>query len=314
MNALEISGLNKSFGRTEALRDVTFNVEEGSVCGLIGPNGAGKTTLLRIINNILLPDRGEVAIFSEPLSFQSSRTIGYMPEERGLYDKMTVEDQILFFGRLKGGESRQLRETMQEYMEIFNLKGEERRRIKELSKGNQQKVQIIATLVHEPRLVILDEPFSGFDPINGQLLTQLVDRLHDKGTTVILSSHNMASIEQMCSDIVLINHGQIVLSGKLADIKEEYKDGSYIVGTRTPLGESLAKSSPAIASIEPRTLPRNIRGEGYLIHKTPEASNNRLLSDLSFQSEIILFEENLPTLSDIFISATKASTTSKSQA
>ncbi len=313
MNALEISLLNKTFGKTEALRDVTFNVEAGSICGLIGPNGAGKTTLLRIINNILLPDRGDVKIFTEPLSFESSRTIGYMPEERGLYDKMSVEDQIMFFGRLKGGDVRQLRETMKEYMEIFNLTGEERRKIKELSKGNQQKVQIIATLVHDPKLVILDEPFSGFDPINGQLLTQLVDRLHEKGTTVILSSHNMASIEQMCSDIVLINHGHIVLSGKLADIKEDFKDGSYIVGTRTPIVENIALSSPAISSIKPRALPRNIRGEGYLVHKAQEASNNRLLADLSYQSEIILFEENLPSLSDIFISATKESTTSKAQ-
>ena len=204
-NILEIKNLRKNFGSKQALDDVSFNVERGSIVGLLGPNGAGKTTLLRIINGIMVSDSGEALINGSPASLETSRHIGYMPEERGLYDKMRVEDQIMYFGRLKGGEKGRLRDVMAEYLELFNLTADRRRRVKELSKGNQQKVQIISTLVHEPELVILDEPFSGFDPINGQLLQTLIERLHDRGVTIMLSSHNMPAIEEMCSDIALIN-------------------------------------------------------------------------------------------------------------
>lgn len=163
MEILQIDGLVKHYASTKALDNVSLSVAKGEICGLLGPNGAGKTTILRIINNLLVSDAGSVLVNGIPASLEASRNIGYMPEERGLYDKMRVEDQILYFGQLKGGDKARLRNVMGEYMEIFNLTGQGKRKIKELSKGNQQKVQIIATLVHEPELVILDEPFSGFD-------------------------------------------------------------------------------------------------------------------------------------------------------
>lgn len=304
MAILEVKNLNKSFVSTKALTDVNLEVEEGAICGILGPNGAGKTTLLRIINHILTADSGSVTINGIPASLEASRHIGYMPEERGLYDKMRVEDQIMYFGQLKGGEPRRLRETMNEYLELFKLTGDRRRRVKELSKGNQQKVQIIATLVHEPELVILDEPFSGFDPINGQLLQELVDRLHEKGHTIMLSSHNMPAVEEMCGSIALINHGHLLLHGDLEEIKEEHKTNSLLLTTRMPLHLSLLGDSELTESVEEIPTKDWRKGHAYRIRKRPGASNNDLLQAVSMQGEIIHFEEELPTLTDIFIEYT----------
>ena len=174
---LKIENVTKRFSEVVALDNVSLEVEQGSILGLLGPNGAGKTTLLRIINGLLTIDSGSVRILGKDVSLATSGHIGYMPEERGLYDNMSIENQIMFFGLLKGGNEARMKEVMAEYLELFNLSGNEKRKVKELSKGNQQKVQIISTLVHEPELVILDEPFSGFDPINGMLLQELIDRL-----------------------------------------------------------------------------------------------------------------------------------------
>jgi len=304
MAILEVKDLNKSFVSTKALTDVNLEVEEGAICGILGPNGAGKTTLLRIINHILTADTGSVTINGIPASLEASRHIGYMPEERGLYDKMRVEDQIMYFGQLKGGEPRRLRETMNEYLELFKLTGDRRRRVKELSKGNQQKVQIIATLVHEPELVILDEPFSGFDPINGQLLQELVDRLHEKGHTIMLSSHNMPAVEEMCSSIALINHGHLLLHGNLEEIKENHKTNSLLLTTRMPLHLNLLGDSGLTESVEEIPTKDWRKGYAYRIRKRRDASNNNLLQAVSMQGEIIHFEEELPTLTDIFIEYT----------
>ncbi|MBQ5724414.1 MAG: ATP-binding cassette domain-containing protein, partial [Muribaculaceae bacterium] len=250
MNILEIKSLNKQYGQLKALDNVDLDVTRGSVFGLLGPNGAGKTTLLRIINSILVKDSGSVKINGEDVSLATSHYLGYMPEERGLYGKMQVEEQIMYFGLLKGGEKSMLRQNMKEYMELFELSSDGKRKVEELSKGNQQKVQIISTLVHDPELVILDEPFSGFDPINGALLTQLINRLHNRNVTVMLSSHNMPAIEEMCSDIALINRGQMLLSGRIEDIKEANKTGKLELTTRSPLSVGLAMDSEVIESIE----------------------------------------------------------------
>lgn len=302
MNILEISGLTKHYADKTALDNVSFNVEAGSICGLLGPNGAGKTTLLRIINSILVSDAGTVTINGEPASRHANRLIGYMPEERGLYDKMRVEDQIMYFGLLKGGEHPRLRVVMEEYMDLFNLIPDRRRRVKELSKGNQQKVQIIATLVHEPQLVILDEPFSGFDPINGALLQQLIRRLHDRGTTIMLSSHNMPAIEEICSDIALINHGKLLLNDHIADIKEAHQTHNLLLTTRKELSLQLLLDSGLIAEATP-TETRNWRkGCAYRLRKRENAKNADILDAVAIQGEILHFEEELPTLNDIFIS------------
>lgn len=301
---LSIKNLRKDFGSTVALDDVTMDVKRGSITGLLGPNGAGKTTLLRIINSIMTADSGSVEINGIPVSHDTSKYFGYMPEERGLYDKMRVEDQIMFLGRLKGGEPRKLRETMEEYLDLFQLSAEKRRRIKELSKGNQQKVQIVATIVHEPEMVILDEPFSGFDPINGALLQQLIARLHEKGTTVMLSSHNMPAIEEMCSDIALINKGHLLINDTIENIKDEHKDSSLILTVSSPLDTVPFTANGLVESIEPVPTHNWRKGYAYRIMKKEGKSNFDILDQASYQSDILHFEEALPTLTDIFIKYT----------
>lgn len=304
MNILEIDGLVKNYASTRALDNVSFNVAKGEICGLLGPNGAGKTTLLRIINSLLVSDAGSVLINGIPASLKAGRQIGYMPEERGLYDKMSVENQIMYFGRLKGGDPARLRLVMNEYMDIFNLQGQGKRKVKELSKGNQQKVQIIATLVHEPELVILDEPFSGFDPINGALLQDLISRLQEKGSTIMLSSHNMPAIEEMCSTIALINHGQLLVKGEISDIKEYHQTHELLFTTRSPISLPLLMDSNLIASAEPTETVHGRKGFAYLIKKREGVRNSDVLQAISLQGEILQFEERLPTLNDIFLTYT----------
>ena len=300
-NILEIEHLRKDFGAVTALDDVSFTVERGSICGILGPNGAGKTTLLRIINSLLVSDAGNVRVNGEPVSLKTSRFLGYMPEERGLYDKMRVEDQILYFGQLKGGDPKRIREVMEEYLTLFNLADQKRRRIKELSKGNQQKVQIIATLSHEPDLVILDEPFSGFDPINGAILQQLIARLHDRGTTIMLSSHNMPAIEEMCSDIALINHGHLLVKDSIENIKEAHKDNTLELTTTRPLDLDMVVRGGKVTDITPTPSRDWRKGYAYRLHRAPGARNLDVLDTVALQSEILQFEEALPSLKDIFI-------------
>lgn len=304
-NILEIRNLRKFFGDKRALNDVSFDVKRGSITALLGPNGAGKTTLLRIINGIMVSDGGEALINGTPASLETTSLIGYMPEERGLYDKMRVEDQIMYFGQLKGGDKKRLRVVMDEYLDLFNLTADRRRRVKELSKGNQQKVQIISTLVHEPELVILDEPFSGFDPINGQLLEELIDRLHKRGATIMLSSHNMPAIEEICSDIALINRGNLLVNDSIMNVKENNKDNSLLLTTASPIDINILKDSGVITDIR-TTKPQNWRkGEAYRIIKAEGKSNMDLLDEVALQSDILHFEEALPSLTDIFLKYTK---------
>lgn len=304
MNILEIENLTKCFGSVRALDNVSFGIREGSICGILGPNGAGKTTLLRIINGILTIDGGNVKILGEEASIEASRNIGYMPEERGLYDTMKVKDQIMYFGQLKGGDPKRLRIVMNEYLELFNLKGQENRRLKELSKGNQQKVQIICTLVHEPRLVILDEPFSGFDPLNGQILQQILGRLQEKGTTIILSSHNMPAIEEMCSDIVLVDHGHILVADSMTNVKEMHKDNTILLTTASELSTPLLLASGAVSEIAKVENLNWRRGFAYRLRRDPGHTNNDVLDAVAMQSQILHFEEALPSLKDIFIAYT----------
>ena len=304
MEILQIDGLVKHYASTKALDNVSLSVAKGEICGLLGPNGAGKTTILRIINNLLVSDAGSVLVNGIPASLEASRNIGYMPEERGLYDKMRVEDQILYFGQLKGGDKARLRNVMGEYMEIFNLTGQGKRKIKELSKGNQQKVQIIATLVHEPELVILDEPFSGFDPINGALLRDLIARLNEKGSTIILSSHNMPAIEEMCSSIALINHGKLLVKGDISDIKEQHRTSELLLTTRNQLSIPLLMDSSLLENVETIPPVKGRKGYAYSRIKKPGIRNTDILNAISIQGEILHFEEKLPSLNDIFLNYT----------
>lgn len=304
---LEIEDLRKDFTSTRALDGVSFSVRRGSICGLLGPNGAGKTTLLRIVNSILKADSGSVRINGQEVSLDVTRFFGYMPEERGLYEKMRIEDQILFFGKLKGGDEKRLREVMDDYLTLFQLKDDKRRRIKELSKGNQQKVQIIATIVHEPELVILDEPFSGFDPINGAILQELIERLHNKGTTVMLSSHNMNAIEEICDDIALINKGRLLVNDSILNIKDSNKDNSLLLTTSSRLEMASFLDRGIVKDIREETGGKR-KGFTYRIIKQDGKSNFEVLDLASYQGDILHFEEALPSLNDIFIKYTSSVT------
>lgn len=304
-NILQVSGLTKAYGDHKALDDFSLNVEKGSIFGLLGPNGAGKTTLLRIINTILIPDSGRVLIDGKEAKLGvTTRNIGYMPEERGLYPKMRVDEQIMYFGLLKGVNKQSLRKNMDEYLDIFNIpKSDRHRRVEELSKGNQQKVQILSTVVHRPQLIILDEPFSGFDPINGRLLTQLIARLQEQESTIILSSHNMPAIEEMATHIALINKGKLLVEGEVDDIKESNRTGHLEVVTSAPLNIELALDSTTIDAIEPVTSKRK-NTFAYRIKPVVGTPNNDVISAIALQGNILQFTELLPSLAELFIKYT----------
>ncbi len=304
MYILETKELTKHFGSHCALDHVSLRMQPGAVYGLLGPNGAGKTTLLRIINNILVKDSGEVLFKGTPIDYEMRRYLGYMPEERGLYPKMTVEEQILFFAQLHGAERKQLIPVMKEYLDLFSIPDSDRKRqVKELSKGNQQKVQIICTLAHEPELVMLDEPFSGFDPINGALLSQLIERLKERGTTIVLSSHNMAAVEEICTDIALINHGQLMLNGRISDIKKQYRDNIFEITTVTPVDYTQLQENVPL-EILAHTVVDDGDAYRYQLRPLQPGMNNELIRYTCDHSTMLEFREVLPSLSDLFIRVT----------
>lgn len=219
---LQINNITKTFGTYCALNQVSLHVRRGSVFGLLGPNGAGKTTLIRIVNQIIRPDSGQVLFDGRPMTEQDVMRVGYLPEERGLYKKMKVGEQAIYLARLKGLDKRTAEQRLHQWFDRLEIDSWWNRRVEELSKGMQQKVQFVVTVLHEPQLLIFDEPFSGFDPVNADVLKREMLRLRDQGATVIFSTHNMPSAELLCDDIALINHSQVVLSGSLADIKAQH--------------------------------------------------------------------------------------------
>ena len=216
---LTIDNISKSFGSYRALDSVSLHVRRGSVFGLLGPNGAGKTTLIRIVNHIIRPDSGTLIFDGHPMTDEDVVQIGYLPEERGLYKKMRVGEQAVYLARLKGLDKATAEQRLHQWFDRLEITDWWNRRVEELSKGMQQKVQFVVTVLHQPQLLIFDEPFSGFDPVNADLLKREILRLKEQGATVIFSTHNMPSAEELCDDIALIDHAQVVLSGSLADIK-----------------------------------------------------------------------------------------------
>ena len=219
---LIIDNISKSFGNYRALDGVSLHVRRGSVFGLLGPNGAGKTTLIRIINHIIRPDGGKLFFDGHPMTDADVMQIGYLPEERGLYKKMRVGEQAIYLARLKGLDKSTAEQRLRQWFDRLEIADWWNRRVEELSKGMQQKVQFVVTVLHNPQLLIFDEPFSGFDPVNADLLKREILRLKEQGATVIFSTHNMPSAEELCDDIALIDHAQVVLSGSLADIKASH--------------------------------------------------------------------------------------------
>ncbi|GAA4453832.1 ABC transporter ATP-binding protein [Nibrella saemangeumensis] len=297
MNILETRHIVKQYAQHRALDDVSLMVPKGSIFGLLGPNGAGKTSLIRIINQITGPDEGEVIFDGQPLHPDHIRRIGYLPEERGLYKKMKVGEQLLYLAQLKGLSEKQAMEKLKIWFTKFDIKTWWTKQVEDLSKGMQQKIQFVATVLHEPDLVILDEPFSGFDPINANLIKDEILELREKGSTIIFSTHRMESVEELCDYIALINRSHKVLDGPKKAIKEQFKTHTYHVEYQG----SLADLPPAFAVIDTRQLEDNfVRAD---IRIPPDAAVNDLVRLLIDRVTVRAFGENIPSMNDIFIKA-----------
>ncbi len=294
MNRVQVSHIAKSFGNTQAVRDVSFEVEKGEIFGLLGPNGAGKTTTLRVMLDIFKPDSGTVSVLGGAMNEEKKDLIGYMPEERGLYQDITLERCLVYLATLKGLSAGEARQRLQDYLERFDLLEHKNKKVKELSKGMQQKAQIIAAILHQPQLIIIDEPFASLDPINTQLVKDLMRELHDQGVTIIMSTHQMHHVEELSDRILLIDEGENVLYGNLDAIRREYAGHAVMVRTRDGI-----PALPDVQSmVQHNSATKLILAEG----STPQD----VLSDLvAHNIAIEKFEIALPTLDEIFIQVVK---------
>ena len=297
MNILEVKNVYKQYANHLALNDVSISVPRGSIFGLLGPNGAGKTTLIRIINTITAPDKGEVLLNNTPLTLKHTANIGYLPEERGLYKKMKVGEQALYLCQLKGLSKTEALKRLKYWFEKFEIESWWDKKVEELSKGMAQKVQFITTVLHEPELLIFDEPFSGFDPINAELLKKEIIELKNKGATVIFSTHNMDSVERLCENIALINKSQVVLSGNINQIRKQFSSHKYII--------TLKDYNPLLHNDFHCANLLNLKQENNITYAEftlkDNSTSNDLLSELIQKSTILKFEEQLPSMNDIFL-------------
>lgn len=293
---LEARQVTKRYANHTALEEVSIQVPKGQVFGLLGPNGAGKTTLIRIINRITAPDAGEVWFNGHLSQPQDIYSIGYLPEERGLYKKMKVGEQAVYLAQLKGLSRQEAKKRLTDWFERFDIMPWWNKKLEELSKGMQQKVQFVITVLHRPPLLIFDEPFSGFDPVNAELLKREILKLKEEGHTIIFSTHNMASVEEICDHIALINHSQVVLQGAVQDIRSQYKSNQYELTVRlgNPLPESDAFEVVDCQVVDAQTV-------SYKLRKLTSISNSEMLSLIGAQTEIIQFSECIPSMNDIFI-------------
>jgi ABC-2 type transport system ATP-binding protein len=304
MELFKARNVNKEFADTKALSDVSIEVEEQSIFGLLGPNGAGKTTLIRIINQITAPDSGEIFLEGRPMTRADISHIGYLPEERGLYKKMKIGEQAIYLAQLKGMSRRDAIKNLKGWFEKFDIMSWWGKNIEELSKGMQQKVQFITTVVHKPKLLIFDEPFSGFDPINANLLKQEILQLRNDGATIIFSTHNMGSVEELCDHIALINKSVKIEDGKTNEIREKYKSNIFEVkykGDFNRVTQALSTQTKLIAHKE------NERENLITLEQVNGNSNNDLLQILLPVAEILSFEEKIPSMNDVFIKAVEKS-------
>lgn len=292
---IEIQHVSKHYRAHTALDDVSLTIERGRVFGLLGPNGAGKTTLIRMINNIIKPDSGTILFDGKPLSASDVVRIGYLPEERGLYRKMKVGEQAIYLARLKGLSSSEAKRRLESWFEKFGIMPWWDKRVEELSKGMQQKVQFICTVLHEPELLIFDEPFSGFDPVNAELLKSEIIALRERGSTLIFSTHNMQSVEELCDDIALINQSHLVLSGSVTEVRARYRLPYYRM---TLAGEWLIDDFGALP-IEEHRIEHN---QTYLRLKIDDEQGLRdLLGLIPMEYPIVRLEHEEPTMNEIFI-------------
>jgi ABC-2 type transport system ATP-binding protein len=300
MNILEVKHVTKQYATHKALNDVSLIVPKGSIFGLLGPNGAGKTSLIRIITQITQADKGEVFFDGELLKPEHIYQIGYLPEERGLYKKMEVGEQLLYFAQLKGLSRKEAMHKLKDWVERFEIKAWWGKKVEELSKGMQQKIQFIATVLHQPKLIILDEPFSGFDPINADLITQEILKLKQQGSSIIFSTHRMESVEQLCDDIALINKSEKVLEGSVKQVREQFRTHIFNVECTSP--QIILPDTYQVSSSKQLDNKHFV----FEIKKPEHEVNNILLKELLNQTEIIRFAEMLPTMSQIFIDVVNA--------
>jgi len=303
MELLRAQDVDKRFANHLALDKVNISVPENSIYGLLGPNGAGKTTLIRIINRITAPDSGEIYLGGRPLQPDDVHNIGYLPEERGLYKKMKVGEQALYLAQLKGLSKRDALKRLRYWFEKFEIQAWWDKKVEELSKGMQQKVQFITTVIHEPKLLIFDEPFSGFDPINANMLKQEILDMKANGATIIFSTHNMSTVEDLCDHITLINKSKNILEGQIDDIRNQYKSNIYEVlfnGESEKLQNSLNEHYEVVDKLK-------VNGKDAvrikLLHQT---NKNELLSLILPTVEILSFNEVMPSMNDIFINVVNA--------
>lgn len=299
MEALAVNLVTKRYTNHVALDEVTLTVPSQSIYGLLGPNGAGKTTLIRIINQIITPDQGEIRIFGDPLQARHIATIGYLPEERGLYKKLKVGEQLVYLARLKGLSKHEALEKSKTWISRFGLQAWWDKKVEDLSKGMAQKVQFISTVMHEPKLIILDEPFSGFDPVNAQLITEEILNLRDGGSTIIFSTHRMESVEALCDHIALINRSKKILEGPKHTIKNTYRSKTFIVQHEG----TFQLPQTDYQMIEQKNLADNHYESTIKI--LSDHTTNQLLYNLLEVTTVQGFNEKIPSMSEIFITLVK---------
>ena len=301
MNILSVEHVSKSFAKHVALDDVSLSIPKGTVYGLLGPNGAGKTTLLRIINRITAPDAGRVIFNGHDITPDDVYSIGYMPEERGLYKKMKVGEQAIFFAQLKGMSRKDAVSKLKEWFEKFGLENWWNKNVGELSKGMAQKIQFIVTVLHEPKMLIFDEPFSGFDPINANILKKEILDLRDKGCTIIFSTHNMASVEEICDHITLINKSKNILSGNIDEIRHRHGSNIFEADYRGD-EETLLNALRGRCEIM-ESKPSPVGFNKMKIHIATDAEARHVISAANESVELRSFREVIPSMNDIFIRA-----------
>ena len=297
MTKITVNEVTKRYADRTALDSISLDIPEQCIYGLLGPNGAGKTTLIRILNQITAPDSGEVRINGEILNQKHIARIGYLPEERGLYKKMKVGEQAIYLAELKGIKKAEAQKRLKEWFDKFEISGWWDKKVEELSKGMQQKVQFITTVIHEPEILIFDEPFSGFDPINANLLKEAILELRDKGATILLSTHNMASVEELCDSITLINHGKSILQGRVGDIKRQHDTHQREIVVRCDNSSKVMAVADTYNNIkvEPTDQPDETKLTLF------SASPNELINQLLQVGQLVSYKEVLPSMNDIFI-------------
>jgi ABC-2 type transport system ATP-binding protein len=297
MSILSIKNVHKAYHNHIAVNNVSFEMKKGSIFGLLGPNGAGKTSLIRIITSITKADQGQVLLDGQPLQNTLPSDIGYMPEERGLYKKMEVAEQLLYLAQLKGMPKQEAIDNINFWFDRLDMKGWYNKKIEELSKGMSQKVQFVTTVIHKPKLLILDEPFSGLDPLNADILKEEIYKLNKQGTSIIFSTHRMEQVEEICNDIVLINKGEVILNDEVKSVRQKFKDNIFAISTASPISTSQYSGVSTMVSSE--------ENKAYFKLNEGVSSNQFLKHLIDNNVQLNSFNEVLPSLNEIFIKLVK---------